>query len=226
MGTVRSCLPSLTRRLAPMSTELLVERDAAAQALDCMHRGLIVSDHCCRVLFSNHTAQKILQSGDGLRLTADGLRAARPRDSADLRGLIRHAASPEAPAGLFSVLSLWRPSLKRTLLLRITPIQIPSSPLLAQFLAHAAIFLHDPAAPASVDEVALSALYGLTGAECRLITFLLNGSTLQTAAKALGVSPNTARTHLKHVFMKTDTNRQTQLISLLIGSVMEVPDLG
>jgi DNA-binding CsgD family transcriptional regulator len=228
MGTlaVRVGRPSFIKRVAPVSTELLLEREAAAQALDCMHRGFIVADHSCEVLFSNRTAQKILQTGDGLQLSADGLRAVRPRDSADLRGLIRHAASPEAPAGLVSVLSLWRPSLKRMLLLRITPIQIPSSPLLAQFLAHAAVFLHDPAAAASVDEAALSRVYGLTGAECRLVTFLLNGSTLQLAAMALGVSLNTARTHLKHVFMKTDTNRQTQLISLLIGSVMEVPELG
>lgn len=222
---VRRGSPLLVRRGAPVSTELLLERDAAAQALDCMHRGFIVADHSCEVLFANRSAQKILQTGDGLQLTAEGLRAARPRDSADLRGLIRHAASPEAPAGLVSVLSLWRPSFKRMLLVRITPIQIPSSPLLAQFLAHAAIFLHDPAAPAMVDETALARLYGLTRAECRLITLLLNGSSLQQAATALAVSLNTARTHLKHIFMKTDTNRQTQLISLLIGSVMDVPEL-
>ncbi len=223
---VRSVRPAVTHRAIPASADLLMQREAAAQALDCMHRGLIVADDGCQVLFSNRTAHKILEEGDGLQLTPDGLRAARPRDSADLRGLIRHAASPEAPAGSVSVLSLWRPSLKRMLLLRITPIQTPSSPLLAQLVAHAAIFLHDPAVPAALDEAALARLHGLTHAECRLITVVLNGSTLAQAGKALGVSLNTARTHLKHVFMKTDTNRQTQLVSLLVGSVMQVPDLG
>ncbi len=225
MGTPTGLGHPSTRRVIPLTAELLSERDAAAQALDCMHRGLIISDHGCQVLFSNMTAQKILQSGDGLQIAADGLRAARPRDSADLRGLIRYAASPDALLGAVSVLSLWRPSLKRMLLLRITPIQPTSSPLLAQFLAQAAVFLHDPAVPASVDEAALSRLYGFTATESRLVTFLMNGSTLQQAAHAFGVSLNTARTHIKHVFLKTDTNRQTQLLSLLIGSVIEVPDL-
>ncbi len=227
MGTPTIRLgPAAPTRRTPISSELLLARDAAAQALDCMHRGLIISDRSCQVLFSNQTAQKILQSGDGLQLTTEGLRAARPRDSADLRGLVRHAASPDAPVGLLSVMSLWRPSLKRMLLLRITPIQNSASPLMAQFLAQAAIFLHDPAAPISVDEAALTRLYGLTGAESHLVALLLSGSTLQQAADILEVSLNTARTHLKHVFLKTDTNRQTQLISLLIGSVMEVPELG
>jgi len=222
--TTRASRPPLARRVAPISAELLLERDAAAQALDCMHRGFIVADDLCQVLFANHTAQRILEENDGLHVGPDGLRASRPRDSGDLRGLIRHAASPEAPAGLVTLMSLWRPSLKRMLLLRITPIQTPSAPLLAQLLSHAAIFLHDPAAATTVDEGALSRLYGLTGAESHLVALLLSGSTLQQAAQALGVSLNTIRTHLKHVFMKTDTNRQTQLISLLIGSVMEVPE--
>ncbi len=226
MGTPGDLGPSCATRVVPLPAELLLERDTAAQTLDDMHRGFMVTDHSCRVLFSNHTAQKILECGDGLHLAANGLCTARARDTADLRGLIRHAASPEAPAGEVSVLSIWRPSLQRMLLLRITPMQIPSSPLLAQFLALAAIFLHDSTAAASFDEAALARLYGLTKAECRLLTLVLNGSTLQWAATTLAVTLNTARTHLKHIFMKTDTNRQTQLISLLIRSVMEVPELG
>ncbi len=88
--TIRLGPPAPVRRVVPISSELLLARDAAAQALDCMHRGLIISDRSCQVLFSNQTAQKILQAGDGLQLTTDGLRAARTRDSADLRGLVRH----------------------------------------------------------------------------------------------------------------------------------------
>ncbi len=225
MGTPTGLGPSFTRRVVPLPAELLFQRDATAQTLDEMHRGFMVTDHSCRVMFSNRTAQEILERSDGLQLSVNGLCAARARDTADLRGLIRHAASPEAPAGEVSVLTIWRPSLKRMLLLRITPIQIPSSPLLAQFLGLAAIFLHDPIPPVSLDETALARLYGFTKAECRLITLVLNGSTMQQAAMNLAVTLSTARTHLKHILMKADTNRQTQLISLLLGSVLDVPEL-
>ncbi len=220
MGTPTGLGHPIARHAVPLPAELLLERDAAAHALDCMGRGFMVADHACHLLFSNRVAKTILEAKDGLLLGADGLRAARARDSADLRGLIRYAASPEAAPGAFTVLTIWRPSLKRMLLMRITPIQVPSSPLLAQFLALAGIFVHDPTAPALIDRTALSRLYGLTRAECHLLTLLLNGHTLQDAATTLRVSFNTARTHLKHIFMKTDTNRQTQLISLLLASVM------
>ncbi len=76
-----------------------------------------------------------------------------------------------------------------------------------------------------IDERALSRLYGLTRAEALLLVRLLNGSTLEEVSQVLRVSMNTVRTHLKHIFLKTDTNRQTQLVSLLLGSVIQVADL-
>ena len=214
-------------RIQPVSRaaelELSVQRDAAAQALDCMQRGLIVANERCELLYCNRTAQKILQENDGLSARADGLHAARPRDSADLRGLVRHAAGAEAVAGDVTVFSIWRPSLKRILLLRVTPLHAAGAGDCV--LRRAALFLHDPAAAARIDEDALCRLFGLTHSEARLLVLLLNGSTLAEACATLGVTMNTARTHLKHIFLKTDTNRQTQLISLLLGSVIQLPDL-
>jgi len=140
-----------------------------------------------------------------------------------MRGLVRWAARECVPGveGA-TVLSLWRPSMKPNLLLRIAPVQMPPEAAGAP-LFRAAIFLQDPAAPLSVDQLALSRLYGLTRAESQLVAVLLGGKTLGEAGDLLHVTPNTIRTHLKHVFMKTETNRQTQLLALLIGSVLQRP---
>lgn len=227
MGTATAA-PLRIRRLSARDectqADLLVQRAAAAHALDCLQRGLIVADECSRVVFSNRTAQHILCQADGLTLAPDGLHAARPRDSADLRGLVRHAATAEdaPPAGV--VISLWRPSLNRMLLVRISPIQV-EAPVGYPLLRRAALFVHDPAFPAVIDESALSHLYGLTRAESHLLALLVDGKTLADAAAVLHVSANTARTHLKHIFMKTDTNRQTQLVAILVGSVVQASDL-
>ena len=61
----------------------------------------------------------------------------------------------------------------------------------------------------------LSSIFGLTPAESRLAAELAGGSTLVQAAKALNISWETARTHLKTVFMKTNTHRQSELVALL-----------
>ena len=41
---------------------------------------------------------------------------------------------------------------------------------------------------------------------------------LEDAAAVLGISPNTARTHLKRIFEKTATHRQAELVKVLLGA--------
>jgi DNA-binding CsgD family transcriptional regulator len=57
--------------------------------------------------------------------------------------------------------------------------------------------------------------FGLTPAEARLALQLVAGETLRSAAAKLGISYETARTHLKTVFNKTGTCRQAELVIVL-----------
>ncbi len=61
----------------------------------------------------------------------------------------------------------------------------------------------------------LVAVFGLTPAEARLAVQIVAAGTLEEAAGSLGIAYETARTLLKSVFRKTDTNRQAQLAALL-----------
>jgi DNA-binding CsgD family transcriptional regulator len=62
---------------------------------------------------------------------------------------------------------------------------------------------------------ALRELFALTPAEARLCSALLNGQAIDSAAEALHVSPNTARTQVRSIFSKLHLTRQQQLIRLL-----------
>jgi DNA-binding CsgD family transcriptional regulator len=55
-------------------------------------------------------------------------------------------------------------------------------------------------------------IYGLTRSEARLTSLLAQDFDLEAAAAALRISRSTAKTHLEHVFHKTGTRRQSQLI--------------
>lgn len=66
-------------------------------------------------------------------------------------------------------------------------------------------------------------LYGLTHAETRLIGLLAQDLTLQEAAAALGTAITTARTHLRHIFQKTGTSRQSQLMKLVLSPRPPIP---
>lgn len=57
--------------------------------------------------------------------------------------------------------------------------------------------------------------YGLTKGEAQIIDRLLDGDTLVAAAASIGISINTAKSHLSHVFAKTGVHRQAELIALI-----------
>lgn len=66
------------------------------------------------------------------------------------------------------------------------------------------------------------ALYGLTHKETQLINGLLQGQTLDDYCEANFVTGNTARTHLKSIYRKTSTNRQSEVVRLF--ATMFIPD--
>ncbi|WP_132700205.1 alpha/beta hydrolase [Reinekea marinisedimentorum] len=69
----------------------------------------------------------------------------------------------------------------------------------------------------NVDKV--SSVYGLTGAETRLVKQLLNGSnSLTEAAEKLCISKHTARSHFKNVLTKTNTHSQSELLKQIYAT--------
>lgn len=78
----------------------------------------------------------------------------------------------------------------------------------------AALVVFDSAHAARYGWDALKALYGLTRKETALVNGLLQGLSLDEYCAANFVSANTARTHLKSVYLKTGTHRQAELVRL------------
>jgi hypothetical protein len=69
------------------------------------------------------------------------------------------------------------------------------------------------------DATALAAFaerFGLTAQEGRVLQAILEVGGVPMAADILGISPNTARTHVTSIFNKTGVRRQADLIRLLI----------
>jgi DNA-binding CsgD family transcriptional regulator len=71
--------------------------------------------------------------------------------------------------------------------------------------------------PNMPDEAALRRLYGFTRSEARLISLLARGQSVEAAADELRMAFGLVRTHLQHIFQKTETNRRGQLLSLLLN---------
>jgi DNA-binding CsgD family transcriptional regulator len=90
--------------------------------------------------------------------------------------------------------------------------------------AVAVVFIADPERNNTTAVEFLQTLYALTPAEAELVALLASGRSLEEAALERGVTMNTVRSQLKHVFVKTDTRRQGELVRLVLSGLAGIQD--
>lgn len=77
----------------------------------------------------------------------------------------------------------------------------------------------DPEQELEPPKILIRRLFGLINAEADVALRIINGDGLKPIAADLAVSPATVKTHLQHIFEKTDTHRQAELVRLLLAVV-------
>jgi DNA-binding CsgD family transcriptional regulator/PAS domain-containing protein len=221
------------RRLAPHVCRAFAVSDALdlktinarmlEATLDALACGVYLTDRQCRVVYMNAAAERHIKTGKTLRIVSSRLSpvndAARELLAHTLAQAIANEAEP-SPCGI----SLALPdSDDAGLVATILPLDRGqrysiSGPLAAA----AAVFVQDPTVAPPYPGAAFAKLYGLTGAELRVLLAMAPGLGLKDAGAMLGISEVTARTHLQHVFLKTGTSKQTELLNLLKNSTPPV----
>jgi len=81
--------------------------------------------------------------------------------------------------------------------------------------AVAAVFVHKATVENFSPSGAFGKAYHLTAMELRVLLGIVQVGGGTKVAQELGISESTMRTHLKHVFQKTGTNRQADLVKLV-----------
>ena len=94
--------------------------------------------------------------------------------------------------------------------------------------ACAAVFVSTTTAASPLPEAVLITLFDLTPAEARVLLKIGGGVATSGTALSLGISENTLKTHLKHIYAKTSTGRQADLVKLVsdIGTPLWAPSSG
>jgi DNA-binding CsgD family transcriptional regulator/PAS domain-containing protein len=209
----------LEERLAAIHAE----RDASTSALDALPVGVILLGARGEVMAVNRRAREIVDAGDGIGLTRDGVVAARPAETARLRQKIGEAQQTARGVGVGAggLLLLPRPSLLRPLQVLVAPLRA-GRVVLGCDAACVALFVADPEHRPIASGSVLATLYGLTPAESRLASHLAAGRTIEEASAELGIALGTARTHLKHVLAKTGARRQSELVGLVLGGIAQL----
>ncbi len=216
-------VPHLRRAIEVHNTVHGAQREslALAEAIDRLPTGLLLLDAKRRVLVKSRGAERILDAKDGFSVDSSGPVAEDARENATLQKLIADALDARAGEEIRSAgfVAVNRPSGERAYAVMVTPLLAapPGGSMVRD--AAVAIFVADPSARVSTPPEVLSELYQLTHSEAELVRLLASGLSLDEAAEKRGVSLNTARSHLKHAFAKTDTSRQGELVRLIISGL-------
>lgn len=195
------------------------------RTVDSLATGVILADKR-GVTYMNSSAKVLIDSGDALRIKDNKLSVAKTCDA----GMLERALSQSLKGIASPKTGSYALAIPRTdgagILVNVLPLawRDASNPLPGMPGA-AAILIQDTSQQPQFESEALARLYALTPAELRITLEIARGQTLQEIAETLGVSMNTAKTHLRHIFAKTGVTRQGELMRLLMLSARPIRDI-
>ncbi len=161
---------------------------------------LVVVDAHSHVLHLNDSAAGLLDRNDGLCVRCGTLQAWEPSADSVLRLSIAEARE--------ATLLCRRPSGKWPYVIHLVPA-----------VSQAILVVIDPDDKPTPSKHLLRKLFGMTDSEAEVALRVLNGDGLAPIAERLHLSRATVKTHLQHVFDKTHTHRQAELVRLLLAVV-------
>ena len=186
--------------------------DALLNVLDACSEAVMLVDDKAHPVILNPPARLLLAESDEIALSHGALVTASAAETAILRRLVsgERTAGPE---GGHLLIRCHCHSGRTPLLLNVLhfqqPLQVRENPggIAAAIVARR---------PEGEDSACLFRQhYGMTATEARLATLVATGCSLLQAAAEMNISHNTARTHMKRIYAKTDTHRQADLARLV-----------
>jgi len=195
------------------------------KTLDGLSTGVFLTARDGHVVYMNTAAERQVKAGHSICLAHNRLSAVEPTARAALAKHI-DAATRADNASSWNEHSVAIPDgagTGRGYVATLLPIENGErSGILAPFAASVAVFMQDPIHVPLMPGEAFARLHGLTGGELRVLLALAQGLGGMESAEMLGISEPTVRTHLQHIFSKTGTTRQSDLLNLLHRSTPPV----
>lgn len=221
-------VPHVSRALGVMTRLRNMELRIASSlsALDQLSSGVLLFNERGAVVFANPAAKRICDGEDGLglrHLTGSSSLGEVVTNSnntqAKLNQAILSAVSPDIMemAHFSRAVMVERPSGRQEYTLNFSSLVAPNEFGSGLDVPRAIAFITDNAEPIRLDAELLKKTYGLTPAEICLTEVMAEGLTVDEAADRIGISRNTAKSQLRSVYIKTNTNNRARLMRLIMS---------
>jgi DNA-binding CsgD family transcriptional regulator len=189
---------------------MLLSEQFALDHVGALPLGFVALDETGKVLRLNEKARSLLHSSGAISVKHDRLSFVKPSDRA-LFDKHFHTAIADSVHCAMPVTRDQGPTL--CLVVADASQFRADDPALA-----VVVFISDPMSRFSPSARRLRKFFEFTPAEGRLAVLLVRGATLNEAAVIMCTTVHTARAHLKSIFRKTSTNRQSELIYILLST--------
>ena len=215
MAGLRRIAPHLTR--AVLISRLLDEsHDAATSfsaALDASPSAVVLVDRHGLVVHANAAGDAMLVAGDPIRRRQGRLELVSELAPGRFAAAL-NAAANEAELGRRGLGIPVRRRDGTPLVLRIMPLARRTERGGTSAQASAAVFIAETGHAPDYSHDVLDLLFELTPAEAKVFALVAEGLSTKAAASSLGTAPSTIKTHLMHIFRKTNTGSRAELLRL------------
>jgi len=166
-----------------------------------------------QLMVLNQAARRMLADCEGLRIFGGRLRAADEHDDRVFQSILKDVLASETGDRSRAML-VKRGGEGRDLNLLVSA-RRSVSVVSGRSETCALVFLRRSSVASDVDVQLLREIFSFTRAEARLALGLAKGKRLEDVEAELNIRHNTARAHLRSMFVKADVNRQSELVHLL-----------
>ncbi|HEU5068196.1 MAG TPA: LuxR C-terminal-related transcriptional regulator [Sphingomicrobium sp.] len=193
-----------------------IQADGLAETLDGLASAVLLVAATGKILFANAAAKRMLDEGTILRGTRDVLTAVDSQAHRSLREIFRATEAGDAAVGAKGITVPIGTADRERWIAHVLP--LTSGARRQAEIAHnaaAAVFVRKAELDVPTPAELLIQLYKLTPSELRVLHAIVQVGGIAAAAEMIGISEATVKTHLQHLYEKTGTNRQADLVKLI-----------
>ena len=193
-----------------------LEASTATSVLDGLATALFLVDGQAAVVYANSRGRVMLDGSDLLARNRITLTLSDPEANRALRELVADARDGDVAVATRGIAVAMKSPGGERHVAHLMP--LTSGARLAAGLSHAAVaavFIRKASIDLPLPIEAVAREHHLTDAEIRVVYSLMEANGIPAMAAMLGVSDDTVKTHLKHIFEKTGAHNQVDLVKLV-----------
>lgn len=194
------------------------ESETFAAVLQSITAGLFLVRADGRIAHANAAGHRLLAAGDAVSEAGGHLIAHDASANAALALSFAGARDGDVACGVQGIAVPLQGRSQKRYVAHVLPLTAGARRGVAkQFFAVASVFVYEatmrtPAAPELIAQQ-----FALTPTELRVLLAVVETGGVPQAVEALGIAESTVKWHLRHLFAKTGTNQQTELVKLVAG---------